>query len=73
MTSQGGFSEEAIAAIEAEKELLANDTREVVITEDDFSEAEADVIDLKRQVFEAVCKPGLTPIQKEEAFIALLK
>ena len=72
MSNQGGFSEEALAAIEVEKDLLAQESREVVITEE-YSETEDSVMELKRQVFNAVCKSGLSDENREQAFNALIK
>ncbi|MDB4336936.1 hypothetical protein OAA10_00325 [bacterium] len=65
----GRFNEEALAAIELEKDLMG---QEVVIT-DDFSETEEQVMELKRQVFDAICKSGLSDERKEQAFNALTK
>ena len=72
MSTTGGFSEEALAAIESEKQHLAHESQEVVITED-YTETEDQVLALKRQVFDAVCKSGLSNAQKEEAFLSLIK
>ena len=65
----GSFNEEALAAIELEKDLMG---QEVVIT-DDFSETEEQVMELKRQVFDAICKSDLSDERKEQAFNALTK
>ena len=72
MSTTGGFSDEALAAIEVEKDLLTHERQEVVITED-YTETADHVLALKKQVFDAVCKPGLSNAQKEEAFLSLIK
>ena len=68
----GSFNEQALAAIESEKDSLTNASHEVVIT-DDFAETREQVMELKRSVFDAICKSGLSKDRMDEAFNALIK
>ena len=68
MRERQDFSDEALEALEQQKQELTAEALPVVVTED-FSE----VLSLKRAVFNAVCRPGLSYDQREQAFQALTR
>ena len=66
MRDRQEFNAEALAALEEQKRQLTEPVP-VVVTEPSYSE----VLELKRGVFNAVCRKDLSSEQREQAFRAL--